>query len=278
MDPGTLYRLAAFSDRSDGGNPAGVWVGEELPAADVMQRIAASVGYSETAFVAPATGSRRTVRYYSPEAEVSFCGHATIATGVALGSVEGDGTYTLDTQVGQVPVTVRSRNGVREASLTSVEPDFEPATEELVGSALQALHWERDQLDDSIPPARAYAGAWHLVLAAAESGRLSHLEYDFEQLKELMLRDGLTTLQLVWRESELVFHSRNPFPVGGVVEDPATGAAAAALGGYLRAMRIVTPPATVLIRQGEVMGRPSRLVVDLPVTGGIVVTGTAVPI
>lgn len=278
MDPGTLYRLAAFSDRSDGGNPAGVWVGEELPAADVMQRIAASVGYSETAFVAPSSGSRRTVRYYSPEAEVSFCGHATIATGVALGSVEGDGTYTLDTRVGQVPVTVRSRNGVREASLTSVEPDFEPATEELVGSALQALHWERDQLDDSIPPARAYAGAWHLVLAAAESGRLSHLEYDFEQLKELMLRDGLTTLQLVWRESELVFHSRNPFPVGGVVEDPATGAAAAALGGYLRAMRIVTPPATVLIRQGEVMGRPSRLVVDLPVTGGIVVTGTAVPI
>ncbi|HLU07914.1 MAG TPA: PhzF family phenazine biosynthesis protein [Woeseiaceae bacterium] len=278
MDPGTLYRLAAFSDRSDGGNPAGVWVGEELPAADVMQRIAASVGYSETAFVAPASGSHRTVRYYSPEAEVSFCGHATIATGVALGSVEGDGTYTLDTQVGQVPVTVRSRNGAREASLTSVEPDYEPATEELVTNALQALNWERQELDDSIPPARAYAGAWHLVLATAESGRLSHLDYDFEQLKALMLRDGLTTLQLVWRESELVFHSRNPFPVGGVVEDPATGAAAAAFGGYLRALKAVTPPATILIRQGEVMGRPSRLAVDIPVTGGIVVTGTAVPI
>jgi len=278
MDPGTLYRLAAFSDRSDGGNPAGVWLGEELPAANVMQRIAASVGYSETAFVAPASGSRRTIRYYSPEAEVSFCGHATIATGVALGSVEGDGTYTLNTRVGEVPVTVRSRNGVREASLTSVEPDCEPATEELVRNALRALNWERDQLDASIPPARAYAGAWHLVLAAAESGRLSHLDYDFEQLKALMLRDGLTTLQLVWRESELVFHSRNPFPVGGVVEDPATGAAAAALGGYLRASRIVTTPATILIRQGEAMGRPSRLTVDIPATGGIVVTGTAVPI
>jgi PhzF family phenazine biosynthesis protein len=209
---------------------------------------------------------------------VSFCGHATIATGVALGSVEGDGTYTLDTRVGQVPVTVRSRNGIREASLTSVEPRYEPAADDLVTNALQALNWRRDQLDDSIPPARAYAGAWHLVLAAAESGRLSHLDYDFDQLKALMLRDGLTTLQLVWRESELVFHSRNPFPVGGVVEDPATGAAAAALGGYLRALRSVSPPASVLIRQGEVMGRPSRLSVDIPVSGGIVVTGTAVPI
>lgn len=278
MDPGTLYRLAAFSNRSDGGNPAGVWIGEALPAADVMQRIAASVGYSETAFVAPATGQHRSVRYYSPEAEVSFCGHATIATGVALGNVEGDGTYTLETAVGQVPVLVRSHDGLKEASLTSVEPDHEPASDELVAGALEALNWRRDELDDSIPPARAYAGAWHLVLAVAESGRLSHLEYDFEQLKALMLRDGLTTLQLVWRESDLVFHSRNPFPVGGVVEDPATGAAAAAFGGYLRASGIITPPATILIRQGEVMGRPSRLTVDIPVAGGIVVTGTAVPI
>jgi PhzF family phenazine biosynthesis protein len=88
--------------------------------------------------------------------------------------------------------------------------------------------------------------------------------------------DGLTTLQLVWRESAGVFHARNPFPVGGVVEDPATGAAAAALGGYLRAAGLVTPPATIVIRQGEAMGRPSRLVVEIPARGGIVVTGTAV--
>jgi PhzF family phenazine biosynthesis protein len=93
-----------------------------------------------------------------------------------------------------------------------------------------------------------------------------------------MLGEGLTTLQLVWRESPTVFHSRNPFPVGGVVEDPATGAAAAALGGYLRDTRLVTVPTTILIRQGEAMGRPSRLTVEIPAEGGIVVTGTAVPI
>jgi PhzF family phenazine biosynthesis protein len=278
MDAGTLYRLAAFSDRSDGGNPAGVWIGESLPEAGVMQRIAASVGYSETAFVAPAAGARRDVRYYSPEAEVSFCGHATIATGVALGSREGDGTYLLETTVGQVPVRVHCRDGLSEASLTSVEPRVAEASASLIAEALAALDWRRSELDDSIPPVRAYAGAWHLVLATAESGRLSHLEYDFERLKALMLREQLTTLQLVWRESARVFHSRNPFPVGGVVEDPATGAAAAALGGYLRGAGLIAAPATVLIRQGESMGRPSRLTVDIPQAGGIVVTGTAVPI
>jgi PhzF family phenazine biosynthesis protein len=61
-----------------------------------------------------------------------------------------------------------------------------------------------------------------------------------------------------------------------VVEDPATGAAAAALGGYLRDAGLLQAPAQLTIRQGEAMGRPSRLQVDVPLTGGIVVTGQAV--
>ena len=272
---GSLHRLAAFTTTPDGGNPAGVWVGSALPDAETMQRIATEVGYSETVFIAPTAGAERECRYYSPEAEVSFCGHATIAAGVVLGETGGDGTYTLNTTIGAVPVRVRSRDGLREASLTSVEPMQTSVSDTLLVSALTALRWRRDELDDAIPPARAYAGAWHLVLAVARPERLAVLDYDFAALKALMLDDGLTTLQLVWRESPLVFHSRNPFPVGGVVEDPATGAAAAALGGYLRAAGHVTTPATVTIHQGEAMGRPSLLTVEIQPSGGIVVTGTA---
>lgn len=278
MTSGSLYRFSAFSTTPEGGNPAGVWIGDALPEREVMQQIAAEVGFSETAFVAPASGQERTIRYYSPATEVSFCGHATIATGVVLGVTEGDGTYQLATMVGTVPVTVHTRDGIREASLTSVEPTYTPASDALVSEALSALGWEQTDLDRSIPPARAYAGAWHLVLAVAHAHRLAELKYDFERLKGLMLRDGLTTLQLVWREGPDVFHARNPFPVGGVVEDPATGAAAAALGGYLRAANLVAVPTTIRIRQGEAMGRPSRLTVEIPATGGIIVSGTAVPI
>jgi PhzF family phenazine biosynthesis protein len=278
MTSGILYRRSAFTNDPEGGNPAGVWIGETLPTVEVMQRIAAEVGYSETAFVAPANGPNRTVRYYSPEIEVPFCGHATIATGVVLGETEGEGTYRLATTVGEVPVIVRLRDRVWEASLTSVEPKYTEASAGLVSEALSALGWKSSDLDNSIPPARAYAGAWHLVLAVSDAGRLAELNYDFERLKALMLGEELTTLQLVWRESATVFHSRNPFPVGGVVEDPATGAAAAALGGYLREAKLIAVPATIFIRQGEEMGRPSRLTVEIPATGGIVVTGTAVPI
>ncbi|PJK00712.1 phenazine biosynthesis protein PhzF [Lysobacteraceae bacterium NML91-0213] len=271
-----LHRYTAFSSDPRGGNPAGVWIGDALPPAAVMQRIAAEVGFSEAVFVA-GSGTSRRARYFSPEAEVPFCGHATIAAGIVLGETSGDGRYVLTTTAGEVPVTVTLRNGVREAALTSVTPRHTRAPSALVDGALAALGWNHAELDDSIPPARAYAGAWHLVLAVRDAARLASLAYHFAALKALMVGDGLTTLQLVWRQGATVFHARNPFPVGGVVEDPATGAAAAALGGYLRDAGLIAAPVRIHIHQGEAMGRPGLLVVDIPETGGIIVSGTAVP-
>lgn len=278
MTSGRLFKLAAFTDTPAGGNPAGVWVGDELPDPSTMQRLAAEVGFSETAFLAPASGAERLVRYYSPVAEVPFCGHATIAAGIVLAEAGGEGVYRLTTAVGDVPVLVRQRGGQRLASLTSVEPRSAPADRSLLTDALAALGWQETDLDPSIPPARAYAGAWHLVLAVAHARRLAALDYDFDRLKAIMLAHDLTTLQLVWRENPSLFHARNPFPVGGVVEDPATGAAAAALGGYLRQAGLIQAPAVLTIRQGEAMGRPSLLTVEIPEQGGIIVTGAAVRI
>ena len=271
-----LYKLTAFSDNPSGGNPAGVWLGDELPSESEMQRIAAEVGFSETAFIAPQTGPERTVRYFSPEIEVPFCGHATIASGVLLGQTAGAGSYLLHTQAGDVPVDVEIQAGLWRAALTSVAPRSETADPVLVSAALETLGWRADHLDPNLPAAQAYAGAWHLVLALSELATLDALDYDFDRLKALMQTHNLTTLQLVWREGEAVFHSRNPFPVGGVVEDPATGAAAAALGGYLRDSGILAVPAQFTIRQGEAMGRPSILTVNIPIDGGIVVSGNAV--
>ncbi|MEM6327887.1 MAG: PhzF family phenazine biosynthesis protein [Bacteroidota bacterium] len=271
-----LHRYVAFSSDPAGGNPAGVWIGDTLPPEVEMQRIAAEVGYSETAFVAPSDGLDRAVRYFSPKVEVTFCGHATIATGAALGAASGAGTYRLATAAGLVPVTVRSAGALWEASFTTVDPMCKHPPSRLIFEALSALQWKPDDLDASIPPALAYAGAWHLVLAARTADRLRTLDYDIEHLVTLMRQEGFVTAQLVWREHEGLFHSRNPFPVGGVVEDPATGAAAAALGGYLRDTGLVPAPFELTIRQGDAMGRPSRLGVRVPAKGGVVVTGTSV--
>jgi PhzF family phenazine biosynthesis protein len=97
-------------------------------------------------------------------------------------------------------------------------------------------------------------------------------------LARLMHQRDWTTVDLIWRENATTFHARNPFPPGGVVEDPATGAAAAAFGGYLRERRSVPLPSTVTVLQGTDMGRPSLLEVDIPQDpgSGIRVTGSAV--
>lgn len=275
---GALYRYAAFSTVPTGGNPAGIWIGNELPPNAEMQRIATEVAYPETIFLAPADGLSRQVRYFSPVKEIDFCGHATVATGVLFGQQRGAGDYRFTTNVGVVPVSVRQRAGRWEAALTSVVPRHEKPSAQLLRSALAALHWREDELDPAIPPARIFAGNWHLLIAVRTADRLADLDYDFDRLKELMLGDGLVTLQLVWRERPDLFHARDPFPVGGVIEDPATGSGAAALGGYLRDAGLLEAPARIVIRQGEAMGRPSRIEVEIPATGGVVVSGTATTI
>ena len=277
-----VIRYAAFTDDPGGGNPAGIVLDASSFDEERMLRVAREVGYSETAFLRPHLDAAREydVRYFSPEAEVPFCGHATIAAGVALTERDGPGEFVFHVSAGSVPVsTRRDAWGVATASLTSVQPYVEKAEDDAVDEAVRALRWRRDELDPELPPRIAFAGARHLILAAATRRRLAGLDYEFERLKALMLELELTTVDLVWRDRDDLYHVRNPFPVGGVYEDPATGAAAAAFGGYLRALGLVAAPARVSVLQGQDMGRPSVIVVDIgPGGSGITVTGGAVPI
>ncbi|CAL9304043.1 PhzF family phenazine biosynthesis protein [Streptomyces sp. SudanB52_2052] len=276
-----ILRYVAFSTDPKGGNPAGVVLDAAGADDAAMQAVAAEVGYSETAFAVEAGDGLLDVRYFSPLAEVPFCGHATIATAVAHARAHGTGRLRLRTQAGPVTVTTdRAEDGTVVATLVSIEPRTAPLTPAVLDELLTALRWSADDLDPALPPRVAYAGAWHPVVAAGSRRRLADLDYDVPALTALMDREGWTTVDLVWRESPTVFHARNPFPPGGVVEDPATGAAAAAFGGYLRELDLVSPPATLTIHQGADMGRPSTITVSVPAGPhtGIGVTGTAVPI
>ncbi|MFJ4654555.1 PhzF family phenazine biosynthesis protein [Nocardia sp. NPDC088792] len=279
-----VLRYAAFTTDPAGGNPAGIVLDAQGLDKAAMLAIADKVGYSETAFLtAPppgfgTPGRAFTVRYFSPKAEVSFCGHATIATAVALAERIGPGELVFATSVGTVPVEVtRDEGGQLRATLTSVEPAVAPVTDGDLAEALAALNWAATDLDPVLPPRIAYAGAHHLVLAAKTRSRLADLHYDFDRLAALMRARDWTTVQLVWRESAQVYHVRNPFPVGGIVEDPATGASAAAFGGYLRELGLVGSTAELTLHQGDDLGRPGVLGVELRAGDSRVrVTGAAV--
>ena len=153
---------------------------------------------------------------------------------MALTDRDGAGLLRFSTLAGLIEVTTSLTPDGATATLTSVPTRTRPAAPASVTAALGALRWTEDDLDPRFPAHVAFAGEDHLVLAVRHRATLAALDYDFEALQTLMAEQHWTTLHLVWPEDDHTFHARDPFPPGGVVEDPATGAAAAAFGGYLR--------------------------------------------
>ncbi|GEK23584.1 PhzF family phenazine biosynthesis protein [Cellulomonas xylanilytica] len=270
-----ILRYRAFTtvepdERS--GNPAGVVMdAEELSDAD-MRRIAAELGFSETAFLTAIEQDAARVRYFTPRAEIAFCGHATIASGVALARHrDAAPVVRLTTNAGLVPVEVTTDR----ATLVAVDTEVEELHGDLVDQLLAALRLDREALDPLLPPALVHGGNLH-PLVAVRPGVLGRLDHDAEALLRLQDREGWDgTVPVVHRMSETHFASRNPFPRGGIREDPATGSAAAGLGAYLRAGGHVDVPTVLTVEQGADAGRPSSLVVEVPRDGRVRVTGTA---
>ena len=261
-----MQRIAAFTRNGTGGNPAGVVIADALPSPARMQEVAARVGYSETAFAAP-EGDAWRVRYFAPEAEVPFCGHATIALGAALARMRGPGRFRLELAAGPIALEADLRDGIASARLWSPPTRHAPAPAGLLDAALALFGHRPEDLEPDLPPMLAHAGADHLILPLRGRGLLSRMRYDLEAGRRLMQAHGLVTVALIWRERERLFHARNAFASGGVIEDPATGAAAAALAGALRdAGRLPAGGLTVL--QGDDMGTPSTIETRFTATPG----------
>lgn len=270
-----VLRIAAFSDGDAGGNPAGVVIVDELPTSADMQGIAAEVGFSETAFAARA-GSGWRVRYFSPASEVPFCGHATIALGAALALRHGDGVFALVLNQAEITVEAWRTGDLITAALQSPPTRSAPVPAPLVSAALDLFGYTDRDLDFRIPPALIHAGADHLLLMLNSRQTLAAMKYEFDAGRALMIREGWTTILLGHAETQQRFSTRNPFAYGGVYEDPATGAATAALAGYLRDIQWPHAGAIEVV-QGEDMGMRSYLRADITPDSGssIRVSGTA---
>lgn len=142
-----VLRYTAFSADPEGGNPAGVVLDASGLDETAMLAVAADLGYSESAFLtgrteAAAPGARGyAIRYFSPKAEVPFCGHATVATALALAERDGPGDLEFATAAGPVPVTVVREGTELRATLTSVEPHVTDIAPDDLTEALAALDW-----------------------------------------------------------------------------------------------------------------------------------------
>ncbi|MEW2399954.1 PhzF family phenazine biosynthesis protein [Streptomyces sp. NPDC046862] len=282
-DLGSVLRLAAFPADPSGGNPAGVVLDARGMSDAEMQTVAAEVGYAETAFVVRPPQDEKPprvgMRYFSPVAEVPFCGHATVATAVALAERIDVDAFLFDTPAGEVRIDITRAGGQVTASFTSVQPRVEPIDADVLKRLLDVLGLSHDDLDAARPPREAFAGNVHPVLVLASQDTFDGFSFDPDVLRTLMDEQRwlgtVTVLKALGEGNDGEFEARNLFPVGAITEDPATGSAAASVGAYLRDTGLLDAPATITIRQGRHVGRPSVLRVDIPAEGGITVSGTA---
>jgi PhzF family phenazine biosynthesis protein len=268
-----ILKLASFTRNGQGGNPAGVLCTDTLPDVTTMQAIAAEVGYSETAFAAP-EGEAFRVRYFAPQAEVPFCGHATVALGAVLGADFGEKRYQLILNEAQISVDAFQTNRVWGAKFVSPKTSYSLPDPVMLAQFLKVFGLTASDLEQDLPPVIAVCGAQHLVLPLARHDLLQGMSYDFNDGAACMQKYEIGTVNLIWRDGTERVYSRNAFAGHGVYEDPATGAAAAALAGFLRDSESSSAPFEVV--QGVDMGAPSRLWVEALAGSGapVEVSGT----
>jgi len=252
-----VEHISAFSIDGAGGDPAGVMIADKHPSAEDMQSIAAKIGYPETAFLEP-KGDGWRVRYFAPKMEVPFCGHATIALGAALGAHQGPGVYPLTLNDAKISVEAFESADGWSAALTS-PPTYEltPASE-LVQGVRDIFSITDDDLSDGAPISRISAGADMIMIPLKSRERLAQLDYDVPAGADLLNAHNIIGAYFVFKESDDRYHVRMAFPTGGIFEDPATGAAAAALSGWLRDSGRKTGEITII--QAEDTGSASRLI------------------
>jgi PhzF family phenazine biosynthesis protein len=275
-----VLRYTAFAAEPGGGNPAGLVLDAGALSDDDMLAVAREVGYPETAFVVGATATGLQVRYFSPAAEVPFCGHATVALAVALAKRDGLGRRVFTTAAGEVALDATTGpDGVVQVAMTSVEPATRDIEPDLLGRLFDLLRLCADDIAPGFPVLESFAGNWHPVLVLHDRELFHQFRFAPGPLAELKREAGWRgTVTVLHRTGEREYEARNLFPAGRITEDPATGSAAASTGAYLREVGAVEPGDRVTIRQGRHVGRPSLLLVDVPESGGITVTGSATPI
>jgi PhzF family phenazine biosynthesis protein len=275
-----ILRYTAFASEPGGGNPAGIVLDAAGLSDDEMLDIARQVAYPETAFVVGETPTGPRVRYFSPAAEVPFCGHATIATAVVLAERDGLGRRVFTTAAGEVALDATSGpDGGVQVAMTSVEPATRPIDPQVRDRLFALLGFSVDDVAEGFPVLESFAGNWHPVIVLRDEELFHQFRFAPAPLAALKAEAGwFGTVTVLHRTAALEYEARNLFPAGRITEDPATGSAAASTGAYLREVGAVEAGDRVVIRQGRHVGRPSILLVDVPASGGITVTGSAIPV
>lgn len=281
------YTLDVFTDRLFGGNPLAVFTDARGVSPELMQTIAREMNLSESVFVLPPreTDSLCRLRIFTPGLELPFAGHPTVGTAYLLALLgraqaeapTGRTRIVLEEEAGHVPVSIEWRDGKplsTQLSAPAVATYGPEPPSPAVLAAMLSLSIEDISVGRYGPQAVRCGPLFTFVpLRSLEALTRARLKLDLWQ----------STLERFWAPHVFLFcrdpdapgssvRARMFAPLMGIVEDPATGAAASGLGAYL-GVREATADGTTqwVIEQGIEMGRPSLMRVEADTRGGQVV-------
>lgn len=276
--------LDVFTDRAFGGNQLAVFPDATDIPEEWLLPITREFNFSEVTFVYPAKDARhaRTVRIFTPEKEMPFAGHPIIGTAAALALAEEalggatTGTLVLDLKIGTVPVDVRVEGeGLAWAELTVAKlPEVGPSVPTL-NTMAEILSLEtKDLVGGALSPQAVSCGYPFLLVPLKSVDAVRRARVRVDLWEQTLKRSWAPEILLAARDGEHgehAWHARMFAPGINVPEDPATGSAIAAFGGWL-AMKESRSDGEFAwtVRQGIEMGRPSLLEVRATKTAGAV--------
>jgi len=283
-----IWRVNSFTDEPFRGNPAGVVPDAEGLSDELMQAIAAELNdVSETAFITadPTGAADIRLRYFTSTMEVDLCGHATIAALFTLawsGRITGrDETRTLraNTPVGVLELGLQFAGARLEwATMEQLAPEHARAPG--AAHAAEVLGLPAAALAEDLPIACCSTGIWACFVPLA----------GVSQLERVRIQPDL--IQSLWPDNDAFggvypFAFRDPHatqgrffspPKYGIFEDPVTGTACGALGGFLVAQGRLGEQDELIAHQGVEMGRAGRVRVRRNANGHMAISGQAAPV
>jgi trans-2,3-dihydro-3-hydroxyanthranilate isomerase len=246
-----VHWLDVFTDRPFAGNPVAVLPDADDLSDEQMQTIAAELGLSETVFV---RGGAERLRIFTPGGELPLAGHPVVGTSLCLarlGRIPSDGRHVFRTGVGETPVEVHG--GVATMTQAPLEVGDEADPERVAAM----LGIDAGDLIGG-PRFHSTTGDWsQLFVQLRDRVTLGRVAPDLP----LILAEAATDSLVAWCEHGDELAQRVFLPRLGIPEDPATGAAAGAVG----ALRVFEggAPGDVVVRQGDEVGRPSEIHVSV---------------
>ena len=275
-----LFIVDAFTSERFGGNQAGVVLlpeEKEYPADSVMQKIAAELRHSETAFVQSGKDGIFKLRYFTPEGEVPLCGHATISVFTVLREENRItcGAYRADTPAGELSVTVEPDRIWLQMPRGEL---LRPLTDEESTRLYAAYGLTLNNQPDGLRPSVVRSGLADIMLPVDRKAALDNAQQDRATVIALSKEFQVGGVHLFYcpQEGQPTAFCRNFAPLYGIDEESATGTSNATLTYFLHQNGRIQSGAVNTFVQGETMGRPSEIMSRIEDDGTIQIGGDAV--